>query len=95
VSRVDLDGRRIDFRLVQEGEVLQTRPAKDKDFSRGVVERVPFEAESAGFSVGRRTRKIAEPLARAPKSKAPKSKTLKPPTATKNNDKARKPRHRS
>ncbi|MDM0044306.1 ribonuclease R [Variovorax dokdonensis] len=30
VSRVDLDGRRIDFRLVREGEELQHRAGKDK-----------------------------------------------------------------
>jgi len=30
VSRVDLDGRRIDFRLVNEGEQLAARPARDK-----------------------------------------------------------------
>jgi len=30
VSRVDLDGRKIDFRLVREGEDLNARPAKDK-----------------------------------------------------------------
>jgi ribonuclease R len=30
VSRVDLDGRKIDFRLVREGEELLTRALKDK-----------------------------------------------------------------
>jgi len=30
VSRVDLDGRKIDFRLVHEGEKLMTRAMKDK-----------------------------------------------------------------
>ena len=30
VSRVDLDGRKIDFRLVREGEALLTRAGKDK-----------------------------------------------------------------
>jgi ribonuclease R len=30
VSRVDLDGRRIDFRLVREGEELQSRALRDK-----------------------------------------------------------------
>jgi ribonuclease R len=30
VSRVDLDGRKIDFRLVREGEDLTTRAMKDK-----------------------------------------------------------------
>ena len=30
VSRVDLDGRKIDFRLVREGEELTSRALKDK-----------------------------------------------------------------
>ncbi|MEZ5719617.1 MAG: ribonuclease R [Burkholderiaceae bacterium] len=34
VSRVDLDGRRIDFRLVNEGEEQGVRPARDKGGSR-------------------------------------------------------------
>jgi len=34
VSRVDLDGRRIDFRLVREGEDLLLRAAKDKGAAR-------------------------------------------------------------
>ncbi len=34
VSRVDLDGRRIDFRLVREGEELPERPTKEKGTGR-------------------------------------------------------------
>ena len=34
VSRVDLDGRRIDFRLVTEGEDLGVRPTRDKGSAR-------------------------------------------------------------
>ncbi|RYF40184.1 MAG: ribonuclease R, partial [Comamonadaceae bacterium] len=34
VSRVDLDGRKIDFRLVREGEELLTRAMKDKSGGR-------------------------------------------------------------
>ncbi|MBT2321188.1 ribonuclease R [Variovorax paradoxus] len=37
VSRVDLDGRRIDFRLVREGEELGTRAMKDKGVATGGV----------------------------------------------------------
>jgi ribonuclease R len=40
VSRVDLDGRKIDFRLVREGEELATRPSKDKG--------APHEGRRAG-----------------------------------------------
>jgi ribonuclease R len=95
VSRVDLDGRRIDFRLVQEGEALQARLVKEKDFSRGAAERVPFDAESDGVGVGLRRRKIAEPLARAPQPKTPGSRAVKSSAAAKSKDKVRKPRHRS
>jgi ribonuclease R len=35
VSRVDLDGRKIDFRLVREGEDLTTRAMKDKGVGAG------------------------------------------------------------
>ncbi len=35
VSRVDLDGRKIDFRLVREGEELLNRALKDKGVPRG------------------------------------------------------------
>ena len=34
VSRVDLDGRKIDFRLVREGEELLSRAMKDKGAPR-------------------------------------------------------------
>jgi len=51
VSRVDLDGRKIDFRLVREGEELATRAMKDK----GVASGVPVKA-----SAKRSTRHKAE-----------------------------------
>src|SRR6266542_6458580 len=35
VSRVDLDGRKIDFRLVHEGEELMARALKDKGVPSG------------------------------------------------------------
>jgi ribonuclease R len=37
VSRVDLDGRKIDFRLVREGEELTARAMKDKGVGSGGV----------------------------------------------------------
>ena len=37
VSRVDLDGRKIDFRLVREGEELTARAMKDKGAAAGGV----------------------------------------------------------
>ena len=39
VSRVDLDGRKIDFRLVREGEELLARAMKDKGASPSMVPR--------------------------------------------------------
>lgn len=49
VSRVDLDGRRIDFRLVREGEELELRAMKDKGVGEG--------------GAGKRGRKSAAPRA--------------------------------
>jgi ribonuclease R len=34
VSRVDLDGRKIDFRLIQDGEALLSRAMADKGIGR-------------------------------------------------------------
>ena len=39
VSRVDLDGRKIDFRLLQDGEALLSRAMADKGFGRDVKSR--------------------------------------------------------
>ncbi|MEY2952513.1 MAG: ribonuclease, partial [Pseudomonadota bacterium] len=58
VSRVDLDGRKIDFRLVREGEALPNRALKDK----GV-------GAAAGNLTSKPSRKRAErDLDRAPRS---------------------------
>jgi ribonuclease R len=72
VSRVDLDGRKIDFRLVREGEELLQRAMKDKGAGR---ERdTPNRDESAEglpakTAMKQRTpRKLSEPLVRAPAS---------------------------
>jgi ribonuclease R len=50
VSRVDLDGRKIDFRLVREGEELVTRAMKDKGVAggphRGAATGVPAKSSS-------------------------------------------------
>lgn len=50
VSRVDLDGRKIDFRLVQEGQSLQPRAVPDKGGPREAKGRPEFtdRAESDG-----------------------------------------------
>ena len=82
VSRVDLDGRKIDFRLVREGEELLTRALKDKGVSGG-----PARAASgvpAKSSTKRAARKTAgdakspiQSLKAAVKKAASKSKTRK------------------
>ena len=64
VSRVDLDGRRIDFRLVQEGEGLISRAMVEKGAQRESKARaapggrgdVPIDARSASFKAESRKR---------------------------------------
>ena len=63
VSRVDLDGRRIDFRLVREGEELTARALRDKGLAHeGMVEAegVPRKA-----SVKRAAKKVSDAHKRA------------------------------
>jgi ribonuclease R len=95
VSRVDLDGRRIDFRLVQEGEGLVSRAMKDKGAPRegGVHARLGDDLDRT--SPRRATRKISEPLARAPKSAIEGVKAVARQAAVKNKDKGKKPRRRA
>ncbi|GAB3473408.1 ribonuclease R [Polaromonas eurypsychrophila] len=50
VSRVDLDGRKIDFRLVREGEELLTRAMKDKTGGRSTD--LPEQERGANRSSG-------------------------------------------
>ncbi len=53
VSRVDLDGRKIDFRLIREGEELMARAMKDKGVSRdGREAREGREGSSRGHGEG-------------------------------------------
>ena len=82
VSRVDLDGRKIDFRLVREGEELLTRALKDKGVSGGparVASGVP--AKSSTKRAARKTAGDAkspiQSLKAAVKKAASKSKTRK------------------
>jgi len=96
VSRVDLDGRRIDFRLIQEGDGLVSRAMKDKGVLREGAGRAALNAESGSTSVKRATRKLAEPLARrSEKSPIQSVKTAARQAAVKNKDKGKKPRRRS
>ena len=72
VSRVDLDGRKIDFRLVREGEELATRAMKDK----GVTSGVPVKA-----SAKRSTRHKAEAGNAEPRAERGSSPTAGPQSA--------------
>ncbi len=97
VSRVDLDGRRIDFRLIQDGDALVSRAMRDKGMSREGSGRDAFNVEPGNMSVKRATRKIAEPLAarRPPKSPVQSAKTAARQATAKSKDKGKKPRRRS
>ncbi len=101
VSRVDLDGRKIDFRLVREGEELVSRAMKDKGAApergmgsgRSAPDGAPFKA-----STKRAARKMSEPLARTSQSSGQSAgQSLKPSGKNKDNDKGRghKSRRRS
>ena len=94
VSRVDLDGRRIDFRLVQEGGAT-VRPARDKSAAREGAMPLENNTELASRPAKRRSPKISEPLARTPGSAGVAAKSATKPVAAKGKDKARKPRRRS
>ena len=89
VSRVDLDGRKIDFRLIREGEELVPRAMKDKGLQREDHGRRKDDNHSESGIVKVTSRKISEPLARAPKPAARKHGAK---TAAAKNNKARKPR---
>ena len=78
VSRVDLDGRRIDFRLIQEGEFnLPTLP-RDKEFTPD------------GASPSRRGRKPSEPSPRSTRAKSAAAKTGRPTVAKPKSPKSRR-----
>ncbi|MEO8655593.1 MAG: ribonuclease R, partial [Ramlibacter sp.] len=82
VSRVDLDGRKIDFRLVREGEELVARALKDKGVPSGGRGAAGVPAKSSTKRAARRS--AAEPasatihgLKAAVKKAAGKSKSRK------------------
>ena len=95
VSRVDLDGRRIDFRLVYEGESLPPRGGKEKAVLREETQRVDNDFAVTFPSVKRAARKIAEPLARTPRTSGKVVKPIARPVAVKSKDKGKKLRRRT
>ena len=76
VSRVDLDGRRIDFRLVREGDDLLARATKDKGTAHDGPTRSGHSDGTPDKSGTRKSRKISEPSARAKKSAGPAGKRI-------------------
>ncbi|MEY4099175.1 MAG: hypothetical protein RL300_346, partial [Pseudomonadota bacterium] len=93
VSRVDLDGRRIDFRLLAEHEGALSRVAKDRDLVHEGKDRKLFDDDAGGARAGRRSRNMSEPLPRAGTAKRSGGGKVSAPSKTK--EKARKPRRRS
>nr|MBA3774814.1 VacB/RNase II family 3'-5' exoribonuclease [Ramlibacter sp.] len=82
VSRVDLDGRKIDFRLVREGEELVTRAMKDKGVpaGRGAASGVPAKSSAkraAKKASAGEPKSPIQALKAAVKKSAGKSKTRK------------------
>ena len=70
VSRVDLDGRRIDFRLVREGDELVSRAMKDKGAGHECAVQGRSRRPMADDSPRRKSRK-ADAAARSRKSRRP------------------------
>jgi ribonuclease R len=70
VSRVDLDGRKIDFRLVREGEELLARAMKERGVAAGKGE---AKAEKAGKSSSRKSAPQPKSAVRAQKAAAKKA----------------------
>ncbi|HSO44837.1 MAG TPA: RNB domain-containing ribonuclease, partial [Rhodoferax sp.] len=93
VSRVDLDGRRIDFRLLAESDGLLPRAPKERELADEGIDRKLFADDASVANVGRRNRTMAEPLPRAGAVK--RSGGAKTSSPAKAKDKARKPRRRS
>jgi ribonuclease R len=92
VSRVDLDGRRIDFRLVHEGEVLTQRTVKEKP---GFIDISPFESDVRVELRGRKNRKVPESSVRLSNKKPRSPKLVARPEAGNEIEKIQRPRRRS
>jgi ribonuclease R len=87
VSRVDLDGRKIDFRLVREGEELVNRAMKDKGVPAAAGAGVPAKASTK--RAARKTAPVAAERARSP-IQALKSAVKKAATKSKSGRKSRR-----
>jgi len=95
VSRVDLDGRRIDFRLLAESDGLLPRAPKERGLAYEGIDRKLFADDAGVASVGRHSRSMAEPLPRTGAAKRSGGAKTSAPAQAKDKDKARQPRRRS
>ena len=85
VSRVDLDGRKIDFRLVHDGGELPSRAVRDKGIA-AVPGMSPRDARKRGESGAANMERASDPSSKGLKS------VIKKATSSKGSAKARKPR---
>ena len=94
VSRVDLDGRRIDFRLLSEADGLLSRSVAGKDLPHKGDGRATAEKPGAS-SAKRPARKAAQRLVRPSKSDLQATKVDGRAVTAKSKDKGRKARRRT
>jgi ribonuclease R len=92
VSRVDLDGRRIDFRLMPEADSMLTRSSKERGFLREASSAKGLDDE---LDLGRSGSHGVGAGGRPAKRAASKRPVAQPAQPAKSKDKARKSRRRS
>jgi ribonuclease R len=93
VSRVDLDGRRIDFRLLVDGEAATLRSTKERGFLREVVDLKGGDDELGVSRGGSRSQgSVARTVRGSSSKRLTSAKTLQPSPKAK--DKVRKSRRR-
>jgi len=91
VSRVDLDGRRIDFRLLPEGDVLPSRNAKDRPVPRDDLALVARDDGLPSKPAKRVRSASGDAVPGRPKSGSKHSKSAAPaPTGSKGGRKSRR-----
>jgi len=95
VSRVDLDGRRIDFRLLNEGDGMLVRSIKGKELPHKGDGRTDAGDKPGTSSAKRPARKTASRSTRAAESDGRATKAGDRASPTKSKDKARKSRRRT
>ncbi len=95
VSRVDLDARRIDFRLMHEGEGLVSRALKDKGVLHEGDGRTDLGDDPEATPGQRRSRKTSVHSAQGAKAVTHARPTVAGLGPVKNKEKGRKPRRRS